>query len=171
MLTKKSLCYNENMKKIFCFLTAVFMMAGVLITSGFTSENAMAACTNSGGSKDGKEVAENTFLGLRPWYYKLELDDSCSPVVPGDTKDEFTGFVWTIILNIVFDLFMVVGVIATGFLIYGGYIFLTSGGDPAKAGKAKKALTGAIIGILVALSATIIINTITGAIGLQEENG
>ena len=45
------------------------------------------------------------------------------------------------------------------------HLGLLGSGDAGKAAKAKRALVGAITGILVSLSATMIVNTITGAIG------
>ncbi|MBR3368896.1 hypothetical protein IKG45_03900 [Candidatus Saccharibacteria bacterium] len=151
------------MKKMICFLVAVFMTAGVLISSGVVNKPALAA------PDYGTCNRYATFLMLRAWYYGLDLDEAhnCSPIIVANTEDEFSEFVWKIILNIVYDLFAVVGVIATGYVIYAGYAFLTAGGDPGKAAKAKKALIGAITGILVALSATMIVNTITNAIGVS----
>lgn len=144
------------MKKILGFLIAVLMMSGVVITSGMISRPVFAAGTCDPNA---------TFLGLRAWYYGLDMDSNCSPIVDGSSNDSFNGFVWQIILNIVFDLFILVGVIATGYVIYAGYAFLTAGGDMGKVAKAKKALIGAITGILVSLSATVIVNTITDAVG------
>ena len=144
------------MKKILGFLIAVLMMSGVVISSGVVSQPAMAAepCDN-----------QKTFLMFRAWYYGLKLDSNCSPVVEDtSSEDGLTEFIWKIILNVVYDLFAVIGVIATGFVIYGGYMFILAGGDPGKVAKAKKILTSAIIGILVAISATVIVNTITSFI-------
>lgn len=149
------------MKKVICFLVAVFMAAGVLISSGVVSKPVIAAT----GSCDNHA----TFLMIRAWYYGLNMDSNCTPQVDASSDDGLSRFVWAIILNIVYDLFAVVGVIATGYVIYAGYAFLTAGGDPGKAAKAKKSLIGSITGILVALSATMIVNTITGAIGSSNK--
>ena len=155
------------MKKILGFLIAVLMMSGVVISSGVVSQPAMAKYDCSGGGDSGK-LNNNSFLMFRPWYYDLCIDDNDSVVPPKDNSSdgtEFTKFVWTIIMNVVYDLFAIIGVIAVGFVIYGGYAFLTAGGDPGKIAKAKKVLTSAIVGILVALSATMIVDTITSFIG------
>ena len=108
------------------------------------------------------------FLGLRPWYYGLDgigwMDGSCNIKSPdrglgsdGDTAgDNLAKFVWTIILNILVDLFTVAGVVALGFVIYGGYLFLRSGGDVAFATKGRKTLTAALVGLLIVTLANVI---------------
>lgn len=159
------------MKKILGFLIAVLMMSGVVISSGVVSQPAMAAAQANyncpGGSSASEEMNNRSFLMFRPWYYNLCFDSNNSIVAPNSEDDgtDFTKFVWTIIMNVVYDLFAIIGVIAVGFVIYGGYVFLTAGGDPGKIAKAKKVLTSAIVGILVALSATMIVDTITSFIG------
>lgn len=144
------------MKRILCFLSAVLMAAGVINLGGFISEYVFAdACTDN-----------RNFLMLKPWDSGLSHDGTGCSVVMG-SMDE-TTFVWTIILNIVYDLFAVVGVIALGFVIYAGYAFLTSGGDPGKAAKAKKSLVSSIAGIILSLSSTVLVNTISNFIKPSE---
>lgn len=151
------------MKKIVCFLMAVMMMAGVVQISSFVSEGAFAGLKVEPGQAG--EACYNSILGLRPWYAGLEVNDTTScDVQMQDNCDEgcVAGFVWTIVGNVVYDLMLIVGTVAVGFIIYGGYLFITSEGDPSKASKAKKTLTGAIIGLVIAILATVIINTIIG---------
>ena len=112
------------------------------------------------------------FLGMRPWYYGLtvrESDGSCEIGMP-DTgckagqencditkaSDGTAKFIWAIILNILVDLFTISGLIAIGFMIYGGYFYLRSGGDPNFATKGRKALTAAVVGFLIVTLANII---------------
>jgi hypothetical protein len=62
------------------------------------------------------------------------------------------------------------GLIATGFIIYGGFLFITSAGDEGQAGEAKKLIVYAAIGIVVILvsfalvSSLISIKAGTGAV-------
>lgn len=140
------------MKKIVCFLMAVMMMAGVVQISSFASEGAFA------------DTCYDSFLGFKPWFNGLPMDTDCNITQP--TSDKLPVFVWTIVLNILFDLTEAVGIVAMGFIIYGGYLFITSEGDPSKASKAKKTLTGAVIGLVIAVLATIIVNTIQGVLNV-----
>jgi len=59
----------------------------------------------------------------------------------------------------------IVGAIAVIMLIIAGLLFVTSAGNPEKVNNAKKALTYAIIGIIVALAASAIIATVKWVIG------
>ena len=146
------------MKKIFYFLCAVFMAASVVNLSGVANnfvfaEEYFEEC-----------VAPRYFLFLKPWDAGLDHNNStdCSVVFDKITPDrDSVSQVWIIILNVVYDLFAIVGVIAAGFIIYAGYGFLTSGGDPGKAAKARKSLASSIAGILIALSSSILVNTIS----------
>ncbi|MBQ2659807.1 hypothetical protein IJF86_00015 [Candidatus Saccharibacteria bacterium] len=55
------------------------------------------------------------------------------------------------------------GLIAVGFIIYGGIMYTTSAGDPAKVKKASQTLLYASIGLLVVLLAAAITNFVLGA--------
>ncbi|MBL8160170.1 hypothetical protein JNJ66_06995 [Candidatus Saccharibacteria bacterium] len=62
--------------------------------------------------------------------------------------------------------FVVVGALATLFLMVGGLRYITSGGDQSQIAQAKRTILYAVIGIAVAMSATAIIaffgNTVQG---------
>ncbi len=55
------------------------------------------------------------------------------------------------------------GLVATIMVIYGGFLYITSGGDDAGAEKGKKILLYAAIGIVVILISYALVNTILGA--------
>ena len=145
-------------KKILAFVLGLALLAGVLMPSG----NVFAEGPDEGGA------CNVEFLGLRPWYYGLDkigwMEGDCSikaPQMPGDDDgsgagDEIAKFIWTIILNVLVDLFTVAGVVALGFVIYGGYLFLRSGGDVAFATKGRKTLTAALVGLLIVTLANVI---------------
>lgn len=46
------------------------------------------------------------------------------------------------------------------FFLWGGFLFLTSGGSPTRIEQGKKAITGAIIGLVIVLTSVVVINTI-----------
>jgi lysylphosphatidylglycerol synthetase-like protein (DUF2156 family) len=54
----------------------------------------------------------------------------------------------------------VAGIVAVGFMVYGGVQMVTSRGNDTKFGEGKKTLTNAIIGAVVIFAVGIIINTI-----------
>lgn len=60
------------------------------------------------------------------------------------------------------------GLLATAFVIYGGFLYTTSGGEDGNVEKAKKILTYAAIGLLVVLASFSIINSILGSAGTGD---
>lgn len=57
------------------------------------------------------------------------------------------------IVRIIQILLGFLGIVAVSLILYGGFIWMTSGGDPAKLEKAKKILINTVIGIIIILSA------------------
>jgi hypothetical protein len=58
-----------------------------------------------------------------------------------------------------------VGIIALGFLIWGGIQFVMSGGDETKVTKARNTILYAVVGIIVVIISLGIINFLTGFFG------
>ena len=138
-------------KKILALALMLSVFVGVLAPSG---EVFAGSC-------------DNEFLGLRPWYYGLDdiewMDGNCNVKAPNlgenDSKTAGEGiatFIWVIILNVLVDLFMIAGMVALGFVIYGGYLYLRSGGDANFATKGRKTLTAALVGLLIVTLANVI---------------
>ncbi len=57
-------------------------------------------------------------------------------------------------------LYIVGGFIFLAMLIYGAYTFLTSAGDAEKVAKARKTITYSVIGLIVIVTAVLIVNLI-----------
>ena len=80
----------------------------------------------------------NSVLGLRPWYRGVVTRDSSGSCTIGKiAQDEngntkLAGFVWVIILNLMYDASLVSSIVATGFIIWGGYKYIMSEGDPSR---------------------------------------
>ncbi|MBR3365744.1 hypothetical protein IKG48_01335 [Candidatus Saccharibacteria bacterium] len=146
-------------KKILAFVLMMGLLSPVFMPSGNVSADGEAA----GASCD------QEFLGLRPWYFGLEKDEKCNIKSPdtGCKQGEVCGnlegastelakFIWIIIMNVLVDVFVVAGLVALGFVIYGGYLFLRSGGDVAFATKGRKTLTAALVGLVIVTLANVI---------------
>lgn len=69
----------------------------------------------------------------------------------------------TAFLNIIIYGLYFVGGIALIFIVYGGIMYITSGGDSEKTTKARNTLLYAILGIIVVVSAIFIINWAAGS--------
>jgi len=63
------------------------------------------------------------------------------------------------VYNIIFAFIWIIGVIAVIVMIFGGLQYITAGGDAEKAERGKKTLIGAIIGLVIAITAYAAWNT------------
>jgi hypothetical protein len=99
-----------------------------------------------------------------PAWYRGLLNSDCDVMAPTDAKGGLTGFIWTIILNVTEFLIQLVAFVSIGFIITGGFKFMTSAGSPDGMAKARKTVTNAIIGLLISIFAVAIVNLVAGAI-------
>ena len=77
------------------------------------------------------------------------------------TKDaDLLHMVSPILVRVINLILVLVGIIATLFLIFNGYQMITSGGNQESTKKAKDGITYAIIGLVLTLIAYLIIETI-----------
>lgn len=104
-------------------------------------------------------------LTFKPWYDGL-TDGSCNIQSPGSDTDKQAAFLWRIVLNVIDDLLQVVGYITVGYIMYGGFLMMTSIGSPDKAAHARKTILSAVIGLVVTLLSIAIVNLISSTIGL-----
>ncbi|MBP5675044.1 hypothetical protein J6W91_01800 [Candidatus Saccharibacteria bacterium] len=91
--------------------------------------------------------------------------DQAKPQGTANEDDATAAFVWRIILNVTIDLTLAASYVALILIIYGGFKYILSTGEPSKVTTAKTTITNAIIGFIIAMLATLIINTIIMIIG------
>lgn len=147
-------------RRVLAILSGVLMVFGSLLASPAPALAADKAC---GGS----------LLGLRPWYYGICSGEGESTKIKkvGQNDGDLAKFIWTIVLNVLFDLSLVIGYIALAMIIYGGYLYIISQGDPGKMAKGKKTLMSAVIGTTIALSASVVINTVSAVLDVEFYGG
>ncbi len=106
------------------------------------------------------------FLGLPAWYDGLVDSTTCEIKAPAKDDDgaELKKFIWTIVMNIISLVIGVVGYLAVAFVIYGGFQYLTSSGDPGRAAKGKKTITNALVGTVICVLSSMIMSAISGII-------
>lgn len=110
----------------------------------------------NGSSCDGSTA----FFSLRPWYYGLTtpINGKCEIAKPDGSA--LPQFVWSIVLNILYDIMIMVGYIAIVMIAWGGYLYMFSRGLPDRAERGKKTLIAAVAGLAVAMLASVIMNTL-----------
>lgn len=151
-------------QKILGFLmAAVVASVGLMVVAPTPVVAADEDKTNSCGNPG--------FLGLRPWYYGLCEGGEGTSIDEPENEEEMKPFVWKIILNVLLDLLVIVGYASMIFIIYGGYQFMASHGDPAKTASGKKTLTSAIVGVVISLSASVLVNTAMVILSINTTGG
>ncbi len=98
-------------------------------------------------------------LGIPHWYRGI-VDGECEVI--GPDKDD--KFVYKIVLNVSEMLFRAVVLISFGTILYAGFRYITSAGSAQGVESAKKTLQNSVIGLIIALVATMIVNLIFGII-------
>ena len=84
-------------------------------------------------------------------------------------KDVYTDkSIQNILIDIIDASLSLLFLVVLGFMIYGGYFWMTSMGNEEKVKKSKQILTASAIGLLIVLASLSIVNLIVGAIGGTE---
>jgi hypothetical protein len=157
---------------------SLFVFSGV-VAADLASKKLGDECTDYG--KD-SSFLDASFLGLPVWYkylngevvaqpkleggkFVLDLDDpskyekSCQPVIKNESGEDIPlTSILAIGMAILEILTRLAGLVAFGYLMYGGFMYLTSSGEAEQAKKAGATLLNAAIGLAIAISATTVIN-------------
>ncbi|HJP96868.1 MAG TPA: hypothetical protein VJ843_05895 [Candidatus Saccharimonadales bacterium] len=95
------------------------------------------------------------FFGLTPWYQYLNVsvqNGTCSV-----TNFNFPGDLTLVALAIAELLLRVAGLVAVGFIIYGGIKYVISQGEPDGVQQAQNTVINACIGLVIAIFSTAIV--------------
>lgn len=103
-----------------------------------------------------EDACSRTFLGMTSW--------DCGFNKTPTTQAELESGIWIIASNIFVDITIAASYLVLGFIIYGGYLYIFSGGDTGKVASGKKTLTNAFIGLGITLLANVILSSIRIAI-------
>lgn len=120
---------------------------------------------NTSFAESNKCDKKGRILTLKPWYDGL-TQDNCSIKDPGSDADSQANFIWKIALNIVDDLLQLIGYTTVGYIMYGGFLMMTSNGAPDKAAHGRKTIMSAAIGLVIALASVALVNFISSKIGV-----
>lgn len=63
-------------------------------------------------------------------------------------------------INIIQFMIDIALVLVVLFFLWGGFLLLTSGGSPSRVEQGKKAITGAVIGLVIVLTSVVVINVV-----------
>ena len=100
------------------------------------------------------------FLGIIPtWYQYLEFNENCSVKldIGGEPRD-----LWLVGFGVIDILLRLAGLIAVGFIMYGGFRFVTSQGEAEGIKAARSTVLNAIIGLVITIFASTLVTFIAG---------
>jgi hypothetical protein len=101
-----------------------------------------------------------SFLGLPTWYKYLEGETDSSGRCSINFDFQSSGDFGAVLLAI-FEIILRVGaIVAVIFVIYGGFEYITSQGEPDRAKNARGTIINALIGLAITVSAVAIVNLI-----------
>lgn len=133
--------------------SVLFLLVASFLPVAMVPQDVSAA---NGKSCDGR------FLGIPPWYRGITNAD-CSLKSPSDfssgSKDAGIGrYVWTIALNVIEMAIVLIAYVAAFYIIYGGFQFIVGGSNPGLVEKARKTITNAVIGLIIAMASIALVN-------------
>lgn len=152
------------MKKISKKILSLSIIAFILsVFLSFSLSNLSFADTHSFEGRSGNDCP--TYLGLIPWDCNIKITD----------QDSLKSGILQIAANVASDISVIAAYLIIGYVIYGGYLFIFSSGDPGKVATGKKALAHAFIGLAITMSAYAIMSTIRVALinngNISNNNG
>jgi len=137
-------------------LSCILMLNIVLLSPSSVS----AAATSENCAKN-----SNRILGFPTWY--KYLDPTFIPAergIPARCNVDFVltnpGDLGKVVLAITEILLRVGGIVAVGFILYGGFMFIISQGEPQKSVAARRTILNAIIGVVIAGIAVFIVQIV-----------
>lgn len=152
------------MKQILIYLVAVLGSAGVISIASPITPLASAAGTCN----------DARLLTFPAWYRGISSGDvpNCTidPPGKGAGKGEFskdlTSYITIIALNVVEILLQLAAYICIGFIIWGGFLYITAAGSSGGISSAKTMILNAVIGLVISLFAVIAVSFIVGRLGI-----
>ncbi len=113
------------------------------------------------------KLSINKFLLIFVIFYLISATVvSAAGLVPcgpgGSASEKACKFcdLFVLIKNVIDFAFKIAMVLGTIFIIYGGFVILTAGGSPERVKSGRSAILAAIVGVIIALGAWLIIDTI-----------
>ncbi len=134
-------------------------LAAILITVSFGGTTLTLATP-----QPAYAICGDTLLTFPAWYKGLVTDEPDCNIKNPDDVGGLGTFIWKIALNIIEVLLQLAGYMSVGFIIAGGFKYLTSTGSPDDIVKARKTILNAIIGLVISIFSVGIVNVVSLAI-------
>lgn len=131
---------------------------------------ALLFVTTAGGATLALATPQTTYaacndrlLTLPAWFKGLTVSDSDCSIKDPTAAGGLSKFIWHIGLNILEALLQIVGYVSVGFIIAGGFKYMTSSGSSDGMAKARTTILNAVVGLGISIFSVAIVNVISGA--------
>lgn len=116
------------------------------------------------------QCSDKQSISFFPAWYDNGLCKNGQIVPPNafdknDSAKSFSMWITILALNIVSMLLVAVGYVSLGFIIFGGFKYITSGDSSSGTAAARKTITNAVIGLVISIMSVAIVRFIAGAVG------
>lgn len=102
--------------------------------------------------------ANGNFLFFPAWYKYVQDPRTCGAAITNIND------VWLIVAAVLEIMLRVAALAAIGYIIFAGFQYITSQGEPDKAARARSTAINALVGLVIAILATAVINFVAGAV-------
>ncbi len=133
------------------------------------AKDAFCAIQGNGGLANTAPIpcsSTTSFLGFPYWYKYLDTQlnyDTNSGLISCDIQLNSINDVWLVVAAIIEILLRLSALLAVGFIIYGGVLYILSQSQPDKVNQALKTTINAVIGLVIAISATALVTFLAGS--------
>lgn len=111
----------------------------------------------------GDACSGGNFLGFPTWYHYLNgITDAATKVCTPELQG--LNDIWLIVAAIIEIMLRIAALVAVVFIIYGGFEYITSQAEPDKTKRAKSTIINAVVGLIIAIMASVIVNFIARSI-------
>ena len=154
-----------NIKKTVKSLIVALALVSLIPAAVVSAQNPPAA----GGGKPQCTEGQNA-VSFFPAWYDNGLCVGGQIVPPNhfnkqDTAASFSKWIGIIALNLVSMLLYAVGYVSLGFIIFGGFKYMTSGDNTSGMSAAKTTITNAVIGLVLSIMSVAIVKFIAMTVG------
>lgn len=119
------------------------------------------------------KTCKNDFFGLNPWFQYLDVQRvSVSSIDASKTactvvNFNFPGDITLVLLALLDDILRLAGLVAIGYVIWGGISYVTSRGEPDATKRAQTTIMNALIGLVISLISVVGVAFVGNALGAK----
>lgn len=102
------------------------------------------------------------FFGIPHWFDELNKAGKIGPPPGCEIINFKLADIWLVGASLVRMALSVAALVAVAFVLYGGFLYITSGGNADRAGKALETIINALVGLIIAILASTIVGFVAG---------